>query len=155
MGFTLRAAQALAPPEASLVVSEIVPELASWAAEHMGAVFGDCLSDPRVQVELRDVVTMIREADGDFDAILLDVDNGPEGLTRPGNGALYSEPGLKAARRALRSGGVLAIWSAAPVPAFSNRLSRCGFEVASHTVRASRGKRGNRHTIWVAVRGGS
>lgn len=154
MGFTLRAAQAVAP-DARLVVSEIVPELASWAAEHMGAVFGDCLSDPRVQVELRDVVTMIREADGDFDAILLDVDNGPEGLTRPGNGALYSEPGLKAARRALRSGGVLAIWSAAPVPAFSNRLSRCGFEVASHTVRASRGKRGNRHTIWVAVRGGS
>lgn len=153
MGFTLRAAQAVAP-DARLVVSEIVPELAFWAEEHMGAVFGNCLSDPQVLVELRDVVTMIREADGDFDAILLDVDNGPEGLTRPGNDALYSEPGLRVARQALVPGGVLAVWSAAPVPAFSNRLSRCGFEVETHTVRASRGKRGNRHTIWIAVRGG-
>lgn len=116
----------------------------------MGAVFGNCLSDPRVQVELRDVVTMIREADGTFDAILLDVDNGPDGLTRPGNDALYSEAGLKAACRALRPNGVLAVWSAAAVPPFSQRLSRCGFEVATHTVRASRGKRGNRHTIWIA-----
>lgn len=155
MGFTLRAAQAVAPADARLVISEIVPELASWAEQHMGAVFGNCLSDPRVQVELRDVVTMIREADGTFDAILLDVDNGPEGLTRPGNDALYSEAGLMAARRALGPRGVLAVWSAAPAPLFSQRLSRCGFKVATHTVRASRGKRGNRHTIWIGVRDGS
>ncbi|WP_254368279.1 MnmC family methyltransferase [Paracoccus sp. Z118] len=131
-----------------------MPELIDWAEQHMGAVFGDCLSDPRVQVELRDVGAIIREAEGVFDAILLDVDNGPDGLTRPGNDALYNEAGLKAARRALRPKGVLAVWSAAPVPAFSQRLSRCGFEVAMHTVRASGGKRGNRHTIWIAARGG-
>jgi spermidine synthase len=154
MGFTLRAAQALAAPDARLIVSEIVPELVGWAGQHMAAVFGDCLSDPRVQVELRDVVAMIRETEGAFDAILLDVDNGPDGLTRPGNDALYSEAGLKAARRALSPGGVLAIWSAAPAPAFPQRLSRCGFEVATHTVRASSGKRGNRHTIWIAAQKG-
>lgn len=94
MGFTLRAAQAVAPPDARLVVSEIVPELVGWAGQHMGAVFGACLSDPRVTVETRDVGAMIREAAGSFDAILLDVDNGPDGLTRPGNDALYQEAGL-------------------------------------------------------------
>jgi len=155
LGFTLRAALSFSPPGARLVVSEIVPELIGWAGQHMRAVFGECLSDPRVEVETRDVGAMIREAASSFDAILLDVDNGPDGLTRPGNNALYSEAGLKAARRALGPKGVLAVWSAAPVPAFSNRLLRCGFEVETHTVRASRGKRGNRHTIWIAVRGGS
>ena len=154
MGFTLRAALAISPPGARIVVSEIVPELVDWAGDHMAAVFGNCLADPRVVVETRDVGAMIREAASGFDAILLDVDNGPDGLTRPGNDALYSEAGLKAARRALAPGGVLAIWSAAPAPAFPQRLSRCGFEVATHTVRASSGKRGNRHTIWIAARKG-
>ena len=101
MGFTLRAAQAAAPPDARLVVAEIVPELVGWAGQHMASVFGDCLADPRVRVETRDVGAMIREATGQFDAILLDVDNGPDGLTRPGNQALYHENGLGAARRAL------------------------------------------------------
>ena len=155
MGFTLRAAQAVAPPDACLIVSEIVPDLVSWAGQHMAAVFGSCLSDPRVRVEVRDVGAMIREAAGVFDAILLDVDNGPEGLTRADNDALYQEDGLKATRRALRPGGVLAVWSAAPVPAFSQRLSQCGFTVTTRTVRASSGKRGNRHTIWIAARTGS
>ncbi|WP_134724330.1 spermidine synthase [Paracoccus luteus] len=155
MGFTLRAALTVAPPAARLVVAEIVPELVGWAGQHMAAVFGNCLSDPRVTVETRDVGAMIREAAGVFDAILLDVDNGPDGLTRAGNDALYHEAGLGSARRALVPGGVLALWSAAPVPAFSQRLSRCGFDVTTHTVRASGGRRGNRHTIWIAVRSDS
>lgn len=154
MGFTLRAALAVAPPGARIVVSEIVPELVGWAGDHMAAVFGTCLSDPRVTVETRDVGTMIREAASGFDAILLDVDNGPDGLTRPGNDALYNEAGLRAARRALVPGGVLAVWSAAPAPAFSQRLSRCGFDVATQTVRASGNRRGNRHVIWIAARTG-
>lgn len=154
MGFTLRAAQAVAPPDARLVVAEIVPELVGWAVQHMAAVFGDCLADPRVEVRTGDVGAMIREADGTFDAILLDVDNGPDGLTRADNDALYHEAGLRAARRALAPKGVLAIWSAEAVPAFAQRLSRCGFDVTTHTVRASKGKRGNRHTIWIAVRTG-
>ena len=154
MGFTLRAALAVVPPDARLVVSEIVPELVGWAGQHMASVFGDCLADPRVRVETRDVGAMIREATGQFDAILLDVDNGPDGLTRPGNQALYHENGLAAARRALAPGGVLAVWSAAPAPAFSQRLSRCGFDVTTQMVRAHGGKGGNRHTIWIAARTG-
>jgi spermidine synthase len=155
MGFTLRAAQAVAPADARLIVSEIVPDLVGWARQHMAAVFGDCLSDPRVEVKTGDVGAVIREAEGAFDAILLDVDNGPDGLTRPDNDALYREDGLQSVRRALVPGGVLAVWSAAPDRAFSNRLSRCGFDVRTRTVRAGRSRRGARHTIWIAVRAGS
>jgi spermidine synthase len=155
MGFTLRAAQAVAPADARLIVSEIVPELVGWARQHMAAVFGDCLSDPRVEVKTGDVGAVIREAERAFDAILLDVDNGPDGLTRPDNDALYREDGLQSVRRALFPGGVLAVWSAAPDRAFSKRLSRCGFDVSTRTVRAGRSRRGARHTIWIAVRAGS
>ena len=104
----------------------------------MAAVFGDCLSDPRVEVRTGDVGAAIRAAAGAFDAILLDVDNGPDGLTRADNDLLYGEEGLRSARRALTPAGVLAVWSAAPDAAFSKRLSRCGFEVGTHTVRAGR-----------------
>ena len=152
MGFTLRAAQSVAPPDARLIVSEIVPELVGWAEQHMGAVFGDCLGEPRVEVKRGDVRAVIGEAAGAFDAILLDVDNGPDGLTRGENDALYGEAGLHAARRALTPGGVLAVWSAAPNQTFTKRLSRCGFDASVHAVRADRSKRGSRHTIWTAVR---
>lgn len=152
MGFTLRAALALVPAQGRVVVAEIVPELVDWAEQHMAAVFGTSLSDPRAGIQRRDVGALIREASGAWDAILLDVDNGPDGLTRPGNDALYSEAGLKAARHALAPGGVLAVWSASPSPAFSARLSRCGFNADTHAVRASGSKRGNRHTIWIATR---
>ena len=152
MGFTLRAAQAVLPAGARLVVAEIVPELVGWAGGPMAAVFGDCLSDPRVTVRTGDVGAMIGETAGAFDAILLDVDNGPGGLTRADNDMLYREDGLHAARRALAPGGVLAVWSAAPDVAFSKRLSRSGFAVSTHAVRAARTKSGSRHTIWIAVR---
>ena len=152
MGFTLRAAQAVAPADARLVVVEIVPELVEWAGQHMAAVFGDCLSDSRVAVRTGDVGAAMREAAGAFDAILLDVDNGPDGLTRADNDLLYREDGLRSARRALAPRGVLAVWSAAPDPAFSKRLSRCGFDAITRTVRAGRTRSGTRHTIWIAVR---
>jgi len=151
MGFTLRAMQAVAPADATLVVSEIVPELVGWATEYMGTVFGTCLSDPRVEVTTGDVGQVIRAAGGTFDAILLDVDNGPDGLTRAGNEALYGTTGLQAAHRALTAGGVLAVWSAAPDRSFATRLSQCEFDVCERTVRAGRTKRGTRHTIWIAV----
>jgi spermidine synthase len=152
MGFTLRAAQAVVGSDARLIVSEIEPEMITWATEHMGDVFGDCLADPRVEVKVGDVSTVIREATAAFDAILLDVDNGPDGLTCAGNGKLYGEAGLRAARRALTPGGVLAVWSAAPNPDFSQRLSHCGFEASSTTIRAAHSKRGARHTVWLATR---
>ena len=152
MGFTLRAAQSVAPPDARLIVSEIVPDLVDWASQHMAAVFGECLLDPRVEVRTGDVGVEIRSAMGEFDAILLDVDNGPDGLTRADNDALYGEAGLAAARRALTPGGVLSVWSASPDQHFPKRLSRCGFDVTERAVRAGRTKRGSRHTIWIAVR---
>ncbi len=152
MGFTLRAAQAVAPREARLEVAEIVPELVDWASEHMAAVFGDCLDDPRVEVRPGDVGAMIRTATGAFDCILLDVDNGPDGLTRDGNDTLYGVAGLQAARRALAPGGVLAVWSASRDAGFDKRLGQCGFDATTHMVRAGRNKRGSRHTIWIAVR---
>lgn len=150
MGFTLRAAQAATPEHAEIVVAEIVPELIAWASADMAPVFGECLEDPRVRVATGDVGVMIHGAETPFDAILLDVDNGPDGLTRAGNDGLYSAAGLARARRALTLGGVLAIWSAHPAPAFTKRLKQNGFDAQTHTVRASRGKRGARHTVWVA-----
>jgi spermidine synthase len=98
---------------------------------------------------------MIRDAAGAFDALLLDVDNGPDGLTRADNDWLYRDSGLRSSRRALTPEGVLAVWSAAPDPASSKRLWRCGFEVIEHMVRAGRAKRGSRHMIWIVVRTGS
>ncbi|MGV8954085.1 MAG: spermidine synthase [Cypionkella sp.] len=152
MGFTLRAAQSFDLPDARFVVSEIVPELIDWASLHMAPVFGDCLLDPRLAIETGDVGATIRAANARFDAILLDVDNGPDGLTRAGNDALYSKAGLRAAHHALTTGGVLAIWSATPDHSFTDRLRHNGFEVTEHTARASRSGRGSRHTIWIAVR---
>ena len=152
MGFTLRAAQEVAPPDARLIVSEIVPDLIDWADRHMAAVFGDCLADPRVELQTGDVLAAIRGARLEFDVILLDVDNGPDGLTRAGNDALYGEEGLRSARQSLVPGGILAVWSATPDADFSKRLSRCGFEANAHTVRARRTKRGARHTVWIALR---
>ncbi|SCY36306.1 spermidine synthase [Paracoccus tibetensis] len=152
MGFTLRAALPLLTPAARVTVSEIVPELADWARAHMEDVFAGSLDDPRVELRLDDVAALIRQAEGAYDAILLDVDNGPDGLTRPSNDALYTEAGLRAARRALAPGGVLAVWSASPAPAFTARLARCGFDAETRTVRASGSRRGNRHVIWIARR---
>ncbi len=154
LGFTLRAAQSAFGPEARIEVAEIVPDLVDWAAGHLAPVFGDCLADMRVEVSIRDVAAIIAEADRAYDAILLDVDNGPDGLTRAGNNALYGAGGLGLAGRALRPGGILAIWSAHPDAAFERRLRAAGFAVRRETVRAGGGKRGPRHTIWLARRDG-
>lgn len=152
MGFTLRAAQEAAPRDAVFVVSEIVPELLDWARGPMAPVFRDCLDDPRVRVRIGDVGTLIAARPAAYDAILLDVDNGPDGLTRPANDALYLSAGLAGARAALRPGGVLAVWSAHPAPAFARRLRTAGFEVTETAVRAGSGRRGPRHVIWLARR---
>ena len=150
MGFTLRAALRILPAQASVVVAELVPEIIAWARGPMAALTANCLDDPRVRVAERDVRSLIDEADGTYDAILLDVDNGPDGLTHPGNEHLYSSRGLAAARAALKSKGVLAIWSAAPDPAFSRRLAQSGFDVEEVTVRGRSNGKGPRHTIWLA-----
>lgn len=151
MGFTLRAALAELPPEAKITVAELVPAVVDWAKGEMAPIFGTCLEDPRVSMALGDVGPLIRRHAQHFDAILLDVDNGPDGLTRKANDAIYGLKGLAAARAALTPGGVLSVWSSAPDADFTKRLARSGFGVEEVKVRANT-KRGARHIIWMATR---
>ncbi|MHA6685884.1 polyamine aminopropyltransferase [Mesorhizobium sp. A556] len=151
MGFTLRAALAALGSDAGITVAELVPAVVAWARGPMTAVFGTCLDDPRVSIRETDVGLLIRAEPAAWDVILLDVDNGPEGLTREANDALYDPRGLSQAHTALKAGGVLAVWSSAPNAGFTRRLTRTGFTVEEVGIRAN-GKRGARHTIWLATR---
>ena len=150
MGFTLRAALKALPAGASVVVAELVPEILAWARGPMAELTAGCLDDPRVTVVEEDVAAVIAAASNSFDAILLDVDNGPDGLTRAGNDRLYSVAGLAAAKTALAEGGILAVWSAGDDPIFTRRLSASGFAVELARVRARANGKGARHTIWLA-----
>jgi spermidine synthase len=152
MGFTLRAALAVMPAEVAITVAEIVPEIVAWARGPLAHIFEGCLDDPRVTVEVADVGRLIGNRKAACDAILLDVDNGPEGLSRDGNDRLYSLAGLSRSREALRPGGVLAVWSAHPDARFTRRLGEAGFRVEELHVRERHGKKGARHTIWMATR---
>ncbi|MFA7415190.1 MAG: MnmC family methyltransferase [Rhizobium sp.] len=152
MGFTLRAALAVLPEDAQVTVAELVPEVVAWARGPMAEVFKGSLDDPRVKVHVGDVATLIDRSRRSYDAILLDVDNGPEGLTRAANDSLYDYAGLRSAKAALRPKGVLAVWSSGPDQSFTRRLSATGFAVKEEHVRAGR-KRGARHVIWLAVNG--
>ena len=153
MGFTLRKALALLGPDAVVSVAELVPKIIDWARGPMAELTAGGLDDPRTHVELVDVARAIGRAQGVYDAILLDVDNGPDGLTRPGNDGLYSMTGLKIAKAALKPGGVLAVWSAAPDARFAKRMRDAGFEVEEVAVRARQNGKGPRHVIWFGVRG--
>ena len=151
MGFTLRAALAALPDDAGVTVAELVPAVVAWARGPMAEVFKGCLDDPRVGIHQGDVGEAIRAGKSAYDAILLDVDNGPDGLTRKSNDRLYDFAGLRAAREALRPGGVLAVWSSGPDPDFTRRLKDSGFAVDVVNTRAGR-KRGVRHVIWLALK---
>ncbi|WGD49861.1 spermidine synthase [Bradyrhizobium sp. CB1650] len=150
MGFTLRAALAVLGSNARFVVAELVPAVVAWARGPMAEIFGDSLSDPRVDIREVDVARLIERHPLRFDAILLDVDNGPEGLTRKANDALYDVAGLRMAHTALRRGGVLAVWSSGPHAKFSRHLRAAGFEVNEVNVRATGKGGGARHVIWIA-----
>lgn len=152
MGFTLRAALEALPDRASVTVAELIPEIIEWARGPMAELTAGCLDDPRVEVAQTDVAALIGEARDKYDAVLLDVDNGPDGLTRPENDRLYSSSGLATARSALKPGGILAIWSAATDDAFTRRLRQSGFVVDQVAVRARANGKGPRHTIWFAKR---
>ncbi|TCR64819.1 hypothetical protein [Bosea sp. BK604] len=152
MGFTLRAALAAWGADARIEVAELVPAVVAWARGPMAEVFGACLDDPRATITVADVASVIGAAPAGYDAILLDVDNGPEGLTVAGNDALYGETGLWLAQAALRPGGILAVWSQGPDRRFTQRLVRAGFVVEELMVRASRSRRGAKHVIWLAAR---
>jgi spermidine synthase len=151
MGFTLRAALAAFGADAKIVVAELVPAVVAWARGPLAQLHGASLDDPHVTLHLGDVGEAIGAGEGIFDAILLDVDNGPGGLSRKENDGLYSPAGLATARRALRPGGVLEVWSSTRDTAFTQRLKRAGYAVEEIGVRAHKG-RGARHVIWMATR---
>jgi spermidine synthase len=150
MGFTLRAALEALGDDASVTVAELVPEIIEWARGPMHALTADCLDDRRVQLVNQDVATLIGAAAAGYDAILLDVDNGPEGLSCRANDYLYSDRGLAAALRALKIGGILAVWSAFDDPRFSARLKATGFEVAEVKVSDGHEADGDTHVLWFA-----
>ena len=150
MGFTLRAALGELGPDARVVVAEIMPAVGAWARGPLAHVFAGSLDDPRVELLVTDVSRVIQSAPAQFDAILLDVDNGPEGLTRRANDRLYDMWGLKRARFALRANGILAVWSGSPDRKFKARLQRAGFDVDEMRVHAH-GSSGYRQVVWLAT----
>ena len=151
MGFTLRAALAALSADAKVTVAELVPEIIAWAKGPMAGMTAGCLDDPRVRILEADVAATIGRSRNVWDAILLDVDNGPDGLVRQENDRLYSREGLAAAKAALGKDGMMAIWSAAPDPAFTKRLKGAGFAVEEIVVRARSNGKGPRHLIWLAT----
>jgi len=152
MGFTTAAALRHAGAGARLIVAEVVPAVVAWNRGPLAHLAGRPLEDPRVKVREIDVAVILRAGREAYDAILLDVDNGPAGLTRADNDWLYAPAGLRASYAALRPGGVLAIWSVAPEPGFSRRLRREGFAVEEISARARGSGAGGQRTIWLAER---
>jgi spermidine synthase len=152
MGFTLRAALEALGPDAQVVVAELIPSVVAWARGPLAHLFGDSLDDPRVEIVEGDVNRLIQSGPARFDAILLDVDNGPSGMTRRENDRLYDRWGLKRAQYALTRGGILGVWSGKPDRRFKARLRLHGFTVDEVRVRANGGTDGPRHVLWFAVR---
>ncbi|WP_298335002.1 spermidine synthase [uncultured Erythrobacter sp.] len=152
MGFTLRAALARLPASAEVVVAEISDKIIEWAQGPMAELTGDCLEDPRLDLKICDVAALIDDAnDGTcakFDAILLDVDNGPDGMVRADNNRIYSRTGLGKARDALKPGGIVSVWSAAPDHGFRRRMQEARLDVEERTVRSRPNNKGAHHVIW-------
>ena len=152
MGYTLASALKYSKDDAVITVAELVSTVVEWNRGALSDLAGNPLNDNRVIIRETDVAKIIKSDNQAYSAILLDVDNGPEGLTRYGNDWLYSMDGLKAAYAALKPAGVLAVWSAAPDQAFSKRMKSSGFIVEEHRVRARGPRGGARHTIWVGTK---
>lgn len=151
LGFTLAAALRTLGPDARVVVAELVPKVVEWNRGPAGEKAGHPVNDPRVEVREADVAAVLRASPAAYDAILLDVDNGPTGAVQRENDRLYGIAGITACHAALRSQGVLAVWSAGPDEAFVRRLGKAGFTVEEQRVYAH-GKKGPRHTLWFAQR---
>ena len=152
MGYTLMEMLARVSKDSEVVISELVPEVVAWHRGPLRVVSGSTLDDPRVRIREEDVGRIIRSEKQAFDAILLDVDNGPRALTAKGNDKLYSVAGLKAAHSSLRPGGILAIWSSGRDPAFVKRMQHNGFVVEEIAVASRKGNKGPRYVIWLATR---
>ena len=152
MGFTLRAVLDVLPPEAVVTVAELVPAVVDWNRQFLGALAGHPLKDARVRIQIADVGFTLRANPGAFDAVLLDVDNGPAAFTATTNGGLYDNGGVVAAHAALRPAGTLAVWSAWEDRMFEQRLRFHGFEVTVARVRARLKKGGPKHTIFLGLK---
>lgn len=152
MGFTLAAVLAHSRIDARVTVAELIPAVVRWNREFIGQLAGAPLSDPRVHVMELDVGQVMRQGKNSFDAILLDVDNGPSSFTHEDNDVLYSLRGLKLIYDALTPGGVLTVWSACTDAAFTQRMIKTGFNVSEQRVGSHASKRGNRHNIWIGVK---
>ena len=150
MGFTLRATLDLLSPDATVVVAELVPAVVEWNRGPLGPLAGHPLEDKRVRVETRDVAVTLSSCPRQFDAILLDVDNGPTTFTASRNAGLYDNRGIATARAALKREGVLAIWAAQEDRKFEQRLRHGGFDVQVQRVRGRLKKGGPRHTIFLS-----
>ena len=149
MGFTLAAALKATSTSSQVVVAELVPEVIEWNKGALGECAGRPLDDNRVLVHLGDVAELFKSRQATYDAVLLDVDNGPEGFTQACNNNLYSIESLQAIRETLQAGGVLAIWSAWHDEKFTQQLKKAGFKVTVQTIRAHKGK-GSRYTVYLA-----
>jgi spermidine synthase len=152
MGYTLAAALSGLQDDASVIVAELVPAVVQWNRGVLGALAGHPLNDSRVIVQESDVCILLKNEQGGFDAVMLDVDNNPRSLTQKSNDWLYSDTGLPVICAALRRQGVLTVWSTGPDSAFSLRLRNAGFRVQVKTVSARGSGKGGRHTIWIATR---
>ena len=151
MGYTLAGALARLGPDARVEVAELVPGVVDWNRGPLAHLAGHPLDDPRTAVRVEDIAGILRSTRGGYDAIMNDVDNGPDGLILPRNRWLYDPEGLATTRQALRPGGVLTVWSVAPLRGFTDRLWKAGFKAREVRLRDSGRGRGRRHTIWVAV----
>ena len=155
MGFTLAAALKEVGPKARVIVAELIPGVVEWNRGLLADLAGRPLEDPRVSVRVQDIAVSLRAGREEFDGILMDVDNGPKGLTRRSNNWLYSEDGLGAAYRSLRTHGILAVWSSSAEESFAMRLQKLGFETEEIPVLSrsdEEGDLGERHTIWLATK---
>lgn len=153
-GYTLRAALAVLPRRAQVEVAEVFPAVVAWNRERLPRLFRDTLRDLRVKVREEDVRAVVAASEGRYDAILLDVDNGPEAWSLKANGTLYSAEGLGQLHAALAPGGRLAIWSAFPFPPFVQRLRKAGFIEATAQLARARGDKGARHTVFLGKKSG-
>lgn len=151
MGYTLAAALARLGPDARVEVAELVPGVVEWNKGPLAHLAGRPLDDPRTDVRNVDIARLLQASQGAYDAIMNDVDNGPDGIILPKNRWLYSPPGLEATRRALRRGGVLTVWSVAPLQGFTDRLWKAGFKAKEIRVKDTGRPKGRRHVIWVAI----
>ena len=151
MGYTLRQALDILGADASVVVSELLTDVVNWNREYLGGLNGQALDDKRTEIITGDIFQLLSQSTNRFDAILLDVDNGPNAMTDSGNQRLYSPAGIQACRRALRKQGCLAVWSTVPSKVFEQLLMSCGFQVRRYRLKTYPGSKSKQIFIWVAA----